>query len=667
MKTLVLFIAAALVFLQIPELKANNAAYQQRQQSYIDSALNNTTTARIVLQAYKNIPLDTVALQAKLNSISTGETSDFDIIELIRILYFSNGGYDAQILPVLNSVPYWINSGDTVRNYWSENHMIMWMSSDWLLHEKYNKPIDANLHARLQHYLDLKVQYGYYEFLSSVYAPYSLSGILNLVDFAQDAQIKSTAIKAAQRLLTDLLRFTNDKGVYFPVAGRNYPGKYETAYGQNHNHLIFLLTGLGQIPVGTSAAGQFLSTSALPVDSVISSWAPVIDTTYSIGHSLDTGFVINSGMSWLDKIIFQWSSGAYFHPEVVAQTVQLLSDSNMWNHVDFALLQPVASFVTPQTAPALANSLSCISKSSVICGETIQLFKHHAVALSSVPDFWKGKVGFQQHVCVANVGTTAVYTGSGEVHMNWADRNPNNANTHLPYVKQNKNVALLMYRPEETPQIIGANFQNKDVALHFKAADFDEIRYDSLWVLGRQANGYVAVRRNCTDTIQQVAACHTSGGQSWVIMVGDSDMYGSFNHFENIIRQSQFEEKWYFDSLTNEVVYYAKITADTLTVEYAWGVDTSTVNHVSRVTKSTFQFNLFPNPASNQITLQWNEFYGGQIEIRVYNTVGELIYFEEAGNFRNKTLNTSQWLNGIYFVQVETADGVSTKKVMIQR
>src|SRR6202008_490996 len=98
--------------------------------------------------------------------------------------------------------------------------------------------------------------------------------------------------QAAQHLLTDLLRLTNDKGVYFPVAGRNYPGKYETAYGQNHNNLIYLLTGMGPVPGGASAAGPFLASSTLPVDTIINSWVAVLDTFYHIGHTLDTGFIL---------------------------------------------------------------------------------------------------------------------------------------------------------------------------------------------------------------------------------------------------------------------------------------------------------------------------------------------------------------------------------------
>ena len=647
---------------------ANNANYEQRRLNYIDSALAYNGGNKLVLQAYHSGTVDTFALNAKLSSILTGQTSDFDIIEMIRVLYFTNGTYDAKILPVLNSVPYWINYGDTVRNYWSENHMIMWMSSDWLLHEKYNKPVDANLRARLKHYLELKVNYGFYEFFSSVYNPYALSGILNVADFSQDAELQSLARQAAQRLLTDLLRLTNDKGTYFPVAGRNYPGKYETAYDQNHNNLIYLLTGMGQAPNGASAAGPFLSSSTIPVDTIIGSWVPVLDTLYHNGHSLDTGFILNSGMSAVDKVVFQWSSGAYFHPEVVQETVQLLVDSNMWGHVDFALLKPLASIITPQTAPALAQSLSCISESSVNCEENIDIFKHHSVTLASVPDFWKGKVGFQQHTCMANVGTTAVYIGSGEVHANWDDRNPNNANVHLPMVKQKKNVALLMYRPEPTPPLIGANFANKDVALHWHDADFDEMRNDSMWLLGRQANGYVAVHRNCLDTISTVPACHTVDGQTWVLMVGDSDMYGSFDNFETKIQQSQFETRWYFDSLTNEVVYYSKIVVDSTTVEYAWGVDTSATTGIRTVKTNNAAFVVFPNPASDIVHLDLSAFAGQPLTVKVTNIVGQEIFNEKMeSTSNNKSIVSQTWPDGMYLVIIETSDHRYTQKLIKQR
>ena len=56
---------------------------------------------------------------------------------------------------------------------------------------------------------------------------------------------------------------------------------------------------------------------------------------------------------------------------------------------------------------------------------------------------------------MANVGTSAVYTASGEVKRNWNDRNDFNRNTHLPYVRQQGNFALVMYWQEPVLRDLG--------------------------------------------------------------------------------------------------------------------------------------------------------------------------------------------------------------------
>jgi hypothetical protein len=240
-------------------LFSQNPAFEQRKTIYNNEVLSNINNKPIIIQAYKNMPVDANALNTILTNISTKSTADFDIVKLIRILFFTNGEYDSLILPVLRPIPFWLEKNEDNREYWSENHMIMWMSSDWLLHEKYGKEVDSNLIYRLKHYLELKQEYGFYEYFSSVYLPYTLSGLLNLADFAQDTEIKNLATVVANKLLQHILLLTNNKGTFFPIAGRNYPGKYTSAYNQNHSNLIYLITGFGELPRTASHAGAFLS------------------------------------------------------------------------------------------------------------------------------------------------------------------------------------------------------------------------------------------------------------------------------------------------------------------------------------------------------------------------------------------------------------------------
>ncbi|MGK0389546.1 MAG: hypothetical protein ACI94Y_002289 [Maribacter sp.] len=636
----------------------NDIDYVERQEAYVDAALLSSTGNKITLQAYNDLPIDPVQLGEVLSNLPTKYDSDFQIVELIRVLFYSDGLYDDDILPVLDDIPFWLNEGDTTRTYWSENHMIMWMSSEWLLHERYDRPIDSTLYPRLIHYLELKEEYGYYEFFSSVYFPYTLSGLLNLYEFSEDPLIKQLAKKAAQRLLKDLLKPTTDMGVYFPAAGRNYPEKYVNPYGGNHSSIIYLLTGFGEVPTRASHAGAFLATSSLPVDEVINSWTPSLDTLVYVGHSFESSFAIHSEMTPTDQVIFQWSAGGYAHPEIIQETFQLLADSSLWDHKDWDILQPL-SFLPPESAPNVAEEVSVISYSSGLTGHNIRIFKNNSIALMSVHELWKGKVGFQQWPFAATVGTTAVYTASGEVISEWGDRGRNIENTHLPHVEQSSNLALVMYRPEPISALIdnfaGELFEDKEVALFWQEDAYDEIVEDGHWLMGRQDENYVAVKRSCTEMLNTWWACDTGEGQTWVIMVGDSSMYGSFNDFQNIIALSQFSEDWSYDPVTSQSIYHAEILVDTFSVEYSWGVD-SLFTSIETPIQAEPIFSIYPNPSNGYVTINLNSMVDQSINIRVMNTLGQEVYYEQIDSSlaSSSIIQTSNWETGMYTILVES-------------
>jgi len=633
--------------------------FEDRRQQYIDSALTNLGSEAMIIQAYEGQAVTQAYLDGIFNVMTTRSTIDFAIVQLVRVMMLANGAYDSQIIPQLNLVPYWINYGDTTRGFWSENHMVMWMSSDWIMHEYTGRPADPSLEQRLKHYLQLKIDYGFYEFFSSTYAPYALSGIINLADFAEDQEIKNLAIAASKRLLRDILLPTNDIGVFFPAAGRSYPGKYESAHGQNHSSLIWLLTGLGPAPSDASHSGAFLATTTIDYTDVGATWSSELDTIVSLGHTLEEGFIINQNQTELDRIIFQWSSGAYFHPEVIYETVSLLVDSNMWDHVDFGQLAPLQGFPL-ESYPAMAEGLSGLSKSSVNCDVDVAVFKNGPVTLCSTQDFWKGKLGYQQWPICANSGKSAIYTGSGPVEADWRDRASSNANQHLPYVEQSHNVALVMYRPEQLSPIVP--FDNKDVALHWKDEDFDEIVEDGNWIIGRENNGYVAVRRHCIGEINTIRACETDGGQTWVFVVGTDVMYGSFSNFQNLVSQSQYEETWTINT-NGDSVYYASIEFDTIAIDYEWG---PLLNTGIEETTESRSFRMWPNPSTEILTIDLSEFEKS-VSVSVFNNLGQVVYSKNVLSANNQfNLPISTWSTGIYSVTVRDENKIGTQRLVKQ-
>jgi hypothetical protein len=624
--------------------------YAQRKQQHLQNAMANVNAHTNVILAHEGQPLIQSYLDDVYAVMLTKSTIDFDIVRLVRAMFLSGGDYDAQMLPNLNLVPYWVNYGDTVRGYWSENHMIMWMSSDWLIHERTGRPIDATLEQRLKHYLQLKVNYGFYEFFSSTYFPYTLCGLLNLADFAEDEEIRSLAEQATRRLLSEVLLAVNDLGVFYPAAGRNYTSKYINAFGENHSAITYLLTGLGPEPTNATQGSSFLATSDIDFSDVGATWTTEVDTVISIGHTLEEGFAINAQLSWVDRVMLQWSSGGYFHPLVVEETVTLLEDSNMWGHVDFALLAPLQGFPADYY-PTLASSLSAASMSTVISGQDVHIFKNNGVTLASIHDFHKGKVGFQQWPVVAGVGTAAVYPASGPASPDWPIRNRNNVNEHLPYVGQSANVALIMYWPEFLPELLP--FNNKDVTLYWPESEFDEVTENGNWLLGRQGDNYVAVRRACTGQIEGLWGCATPipgpYGQTWVMIVGNAEMYGSFSAFSNLVNQAVFTEQYV--QPTDADIFTASISFDGISVAYDWIRSNPTSVH--DLNENGNQISIYPNPASEVFTIEVPD--GMQeANITVINALGQQVYRSSHNGEGRISIGAQDWPAGIYHVILDS-------------
>ncbi|MGE3825077.1 MAG: T9SS type A sorting domain-containing protein, partial [Bacteroidia bacterium] len=394
---------------------------------------------------------------------------------------------------------------------------------------------------------------------------------------------------------------------------------------------------------------------------VIDSWVPELDTIYSIGHSLESSFSINSELSDVDRVMAQWSAGTYFHPLVAYESGKLIEDSNLWNHNDFAAFTQFQS-LNVNDFPTLAEGASAISKSSVLMEEDIAIFKHNSVTLSSVQDYWKGKLGYQQFPVVVNAGTTSVFTSSGEV-IDWDSRALQNS--HLPYVKQQSNVALAMYRPDPTLPFFG--YTDFAVSLHWKDADFDEIRNNGNWLLGRQDNGYVGVRRSCTTEINNMIACDNPEGQAWVFVVGDSAMYGSFDAFQSVIDSSQFQEEWYLDTVTDQWVYYASIDIDSINIDYAWNQDSASTGIFSQELNDK-GFTVYPNPATDKVTVDLTAYANTGVAIKVVNAIGQEVF---SGNKKLLTtpvftINTEAWAKGIYLFTVSTEDSVMTERIVLK-
>ena len=71
-------------------------------------------------------------------------------------------------------------------------------------------------------------------------------------------------------------------------------------------------------------------------------------------------------------------------------------------------------------------------------------------------------------------------------------------------------------------------------------------------------------------------------------------------------------------------------------------------------------FDMYPNPVSNQITIQLNN--NLKLErINIYNILGQLI-----NSYSEKVIKTTDYSEGIYYVEVITNQGKSIKKLIVE-
>ena len=245
-------------------------------------------------------------------------------------------------------------------------------------------------------------------------------------------------------------------------------------------------------------------------------------------------------------------------------------------------------------APLAASFAEQLGRGSVLSSSKIRLYRNEGSMLSSLEDFWRGYVGYQSFPWMGVCDDVAIWTQSGEVFENWLDKSGDIVNSHLPFVMQESNVALIMYKPNSARLC-------KDVALFWEDSRFDQVMmvqgaatatdtgilgllkssfnlifgYDEIsggsWVLGRRGDSYIAVHRPCGDRKDQGwFACEGNAGrQVWATVVGDKTKHGSFEGFASRIEGATVEE-----SVTNRwfqaPVYTATVSVDGTIVSHDW-------------------------------------------------------------------------------------------------
>ena len=95
-------------------------------------------------------------------------------------------------------------------------------------------------------------------------------------------------------------------------------------------------------------------------------------------------------------------------------------------------------------------------------------------------------------------------------------------------------------------------------------------------------------------------------------------------------------------------------------------LDTTLVLSNNKVLKDDFSFNLYPNPAKNNIVLFFKGTENSSLKVEIFDLLGKT-YFQEQTQKKLYNINTSAFADGIYFVKVSSNTSFKTQKIVIKK
>jgi hypothetical protein len=87
---------------------------------------------------------------------------------------------------------------------------------------------------------------------------------------------------------------------------------------------------------------------------------------------------------------------------------------------------------------------------------------------------------------------------------------------------------------------------------------------------------------------------------------------------------------------------------------------------VSVTELSDATFSMYPNPAGDNITMNFDGLSFSPSNVKITNAIGQTVHVEALTNSNQKTISTERFENGVYFVTLSSGEFTTTQKFMVQ-
>jgi hypothetical protein len=550
-----------------------NVSYEDRRRAYLEAELAANRSIgngraevfnQIVRLELNRGPLNEALMRASIELVDARrDCADFALAGLLRVLYKYRASpllapdLLAEIEQATRRFCYWYDQpGVRGMCFHTENHQILFHSCELLAGQLFRDEALANSdrpgawHAAhgaslARQWLDQRARFGFSEWLSNCYFEEDLLALLNLRDFAEDADLRRRA-----GLMIDIVLFEialhSYKGVLATTHGRTYAQWIKGGSTEPTAAIAWLMFGQGQLytgpglyHVGTNLAMVSFATSDYRCPALIQAIthdqpdAIFCRERHGLGIAEAAGYGLRPD-SIADNMFF-WACQTSRHPYVRATALEVarLAD-DPW----------LVAFVAEVDAP-LATSRALIEEAGgVFDGDAVNTalspvdlvtFRTPYYQLSCAQDFRPGKPGYQQHpwhtmldvdaVVFTNHPGTDDESGEHSARPNfWA------GNRWLPRAAQHRNVLICIHHvPRDDPRPFSHAY--------FPRNAFDEVVQRGGWTFGRKGGGYIALysqhpaRWSRHTSYASVELRAEARDNVWICEMGDEQRYPSFERF----------------------------------------------------------------------------------------------------------------------------------------
>ncbi len=556
--------------------------YKQRKNIYLnDSRVSHGLDAQST-RVYLGLDVNEVTIENSLDTIYYFKDGmDFRLNSLLRIIYLDlntnvlNITIKNKICDAFGKAKYWFtepNEDNAI--FWTENHQILFHTAELLIGQLFpndtfmNSGMTGNDHIDhakplIKRWLDWRAQFGFSEWHSNTYYTLDIHALLNLVDFALDAEIVN---KAAMVLDLIAFGFANNyyKDRYATSHGRAYDrtkvGKSESspASRDGTSETAWIMLGIGEHnPLdGSNRAAIALATS--------DSYAPppileriANNARLDNEHKERNGIELTEGSKYnisytQDDLMYWWSMSAPVAPQVIESTNKLIYQYNLKTDLIYGpqILSDflkVSSFLHGLSLSEYSDKLKLITQGISLESANIYTYRTPFYQLSGVQDHQKGMNSFQEHIWQATLDNNAfVYTSSpGGLTKDFEQEYVGGWN---PRATLYRNIGVIQYDRETMPLeaellfYILNLFSGSKFYIHayFPRWAFDEVQRFGKWTFGVKDDGYIALFSDKPTQWVSDYELRVDGFKNvWIVELGSANEYGTFNQFISNISQSK--------------------------------------------------------------------------------------------------------------------------------